>query len=182
MIKANLYFLSCILILSSICTLRAQERVGGIYHAQAMESWKEFNNGHESSEDDLKYFLTSKANSKEVDQYMILACDKGSADFCYTAAWSNDKNKRKAAPLYAKGCKITHNLSECMTAMKTYLEANNINEAKSIFLEACSINDDRCDWTKSRAKKKFIQMIKEACKDGHQVSCSILESHKIKHN
>ncbi|MBC7540166.1 MAG: hypothetical protein H7281_15180 [Bacteriovorax sp.] len=175
--------ISIIISLQIVSSSFAEDQIGGQWHQETIDAWKEYNNGKDLSEDDLSLFLVHGTFKSKIRFYEI-ACNKGSGNFCYLAGWSQNKNKKKAAEFYKKGCDITNELSLCLAAKDSFLDLDQIQQAKDVFKKVCVKDVFECSFGADSGLvgyKKFRRMLLEACEDGHAVSCSILSQYKITH-
>jgi hypothetical protein len=154
----------------------SDESIGGEWHQQAIDAWKEFNKGKNSPESDLKIFLLHGASS-DLHRYYAIACKKGHAGFCALLA-ASVHSRNESASLSKRACEISGGDGDCLVAVVALVNANRIKEAKDIFESKCNADGPYCAIT---SDGKFRNFLSAACTDGHAFSCSLLTKYGITH-
>lgn len=160
----------------------ANSQIGGKWHKETVDAWKEFNRGKDTSEISIeKYFEIS--SFEKLKKFYEVACKYGSAGFCLNLGYDT-KNKKKRSSYFIKSCEIANDLDHCEAAMISLLEIDKFIASKDIFLKYCNdpnVLEPRCtSYIKGSVSNKFVRMLKLACKEDSKLACKLLKDADIK--
>lgn len=139
-----------------------------------------------SAEECLSRAAELFGNPEKKDEAKALyaaACDKGSAGACFNRGmFFEAKSSRKARIWFQKGCDLHESREQdeanCFQLVYADLKNGHPEKARGEYQKVCTAAEHHDCETLGHVGGAYFRMMQAACKNGHQISCQMIEQIK----